>query len=349
VWLWNRFKNEMGSGSSNLSEPQRAHVAKLMKENYEKIVHTIPEDEVQARMEKYYSELINSLKPPASLDGNLKDHGKKKTATRRRSFGDDKYKKKNLPPKPPPPNKTNSTVETAHGSEVAHQDHQEHEHHHHQDEAGQNDETGKSSSSSLSSLLTPPPPPVDSWDSVHSQPSCLLCNMVFATSTKYDTHIKYSEVHAQNLAKQNRAADGRPASAPHPSEPDRPSSAPPGPRCRELYTGSKFFWRYKQSIEIHIYLHLNPRCLEICSYNNNESREYPRVYLDEAKVIKLLGEYEIRLYLPVYLSIYFCLFLSASLSTLSLSPSFVSASLPLSVCLSSLSGSRRERNSKQSE
>jgi hypothetical protein len=131
---------------------------------------------------------------------------------------------------------------------------------------------------------------VDSWDSVHSQPSCPLCKMIFTTATKYDTHIKYSEVHAQNVAKQKQQVETtvRPSSAPT-TEPPRPASAPPGPRCRELYTGSKFFWRYKRTVEIHIYLHLSPRCIEICSYNNNQSQEYPRVYLDESKLVKLIG------------------------------------------------------------
>ena len=131
---------------------------------------------------------------------------------------------------------------------------------------------------------------VDSWDSVHSQPSCPLCKLIFTTTTKYETHIKYSEVHAQNLAKQKEQVETtvRPSSAPT-TEPPRPISAPPGPRCRELYTGSKFFWRYKQTVEIHIYLHLSPRCLEVCSYNNNQSQEYPRVYLEESKLVKLIG------------------------------------------------------------
>lgn len=117
--------------------------------------------------------------------------------------------------------------------------------------------------------------------------------MIFATQSKYDTHVKYSEVHAQNIAKQKQQAEAaaRPSSAPKVIEPSRPLSAPPGPRCRELYTGSKFFWRYKQTVEIHLYLHLDSRCIEICSYNNHLSQEYPRVYLDEPSLVKLIGEH----------------------------------------------------------
>jgi hypothetical protein len=32
----------------------------------------------------------------------------------------------------------------------------------------------------------------DFWDSVSTQPSCLVCKMVFASETKRDTHVKYS-------------------------------------------------------------------------------------------------------------------------------------------------------------
>lgn len=32
----------------------------------------------------------------------------------------------------------------------------------------------------------------DFWDSVSTQPTCLLCKMVFTTETKRTTHMKYS-------------------------------------------------------------------------------------------------------------------------------------------------------------
>lgn len=99
----------MGSGASNLNDEQRAHVAKLMKENYEKSVNTVPPEEMQKHMEKLYEELLTSLKPAAPLDAQRHENMKKKqTPTRRRSFGDDKSKKKNLPPKPPARTESNS-------------------------------------------------------------------------------------------------------------------------------------------------------------------------------------------------------------------------------------------------
>jgi hypothetical protein len=135
----------MGSGSSSLTEAQKRHVAKLMKEEYEKIVKISSENEVQAHMEKFYAGLILSLQTPTSLDGNLKDHTKKKTPTRRRSYGDDKMKKKNLPPKPPPIKATISSTQIGNGSHIEHQEHQH-------EEGGQQhlEETGKSVRFSLS-------------------------------------------------------------------------------------------------------------------------------------------------------------------------------------------------------
>lgn len=91
----------MGGGASSLNDEQRAHVAKLMKEHYDKVSKTLPQDDVQSHMEKFYGELISSLNPPKPLDAQRKEHGKKKVATRRRSYGEEKLKKKDLPPKAP--------------------------------------------------------------------------------------------------------------------------------------------------------------------------------------------------------------------------------------------------------
>jgi hypothetical protein len=63
-----------------------------MKERYHKISKSVPEEEIQKEMEKFYIEVIDSLKPPASLDA--KKDPKKKPATRRRSYGEDKPKGK---------------------------------------------------------------------------------------------------------------------------------------------------------------------------------------------------------------------------------------------------------------
>jgi hypothetical protein len=95
-----------------------------MKENYDKISKTLPQSDVQSHMEKFYGELISSLKPPKPLDAQRKDHGKKKVATRRRSYGEDKLKKKDLPPKPPghsqiPPTESGIQIIQGHHEETS--------------------------------------------------------------------------------------------------------------------------------------------------------------------------------------------------------------------------------------
>ena len=64
----------------------------------------------------------------------------------------------------------------------------------------------------------------------------------------------------------------------------------PSTRCRVIYTGSKFFWRSKETIELNIYVHLRERCLEVIGYNTGEAIEMPRLYVDEAHAVSVVGD-----------------------------------------------------------
>lgn len=64
----------------------------------------------------------------------------------------------------------------------------------------------------------------------------------------------------------------------------------PGKRCREMYSGSKFFWRHKETIEINIFHHLAHNCVEICSYNNRSGTEFDRLYLSLEGIYANIGE-----------------------------------------------------------
>mmetsp|Transcript_4897 Transcript_4897/g.4985 ORF Transcript_4897/g.4985 Transcript_4897/m.4985 type:complete len:302 (+) Transcript_4897:44-949(+) len=159
----------MGSGSSSLTTEQKAHIAKLMKEKYEKLTTTTPnltEEEKQKDMEKYYNELLLSLKPPASLDSLRKEQTKKKQPTRRRSYGDDKLKsKRDLPPRPQGKNSNNTngsgtSPSNTNSSNVViessgHQQNQDNSNHHHHSNSNNNNTTS-TISSSLSKKSTKP-------------------------------------------------------------------------------------------------------------------------------------------------------------------------------------------------
>ena len=126
---------------------------------------------------------------------------------------------------------------------------------------------------------------VDTWESVKSQPSCVVCGMVFASEGKLDTHIKYSSVHAANLKKIEAMEKGSKSTKGVLNEQEEESS-----RCRVLYTGSKHFWRTQDFLDITIYLHIEAKCLEVIAFDTNASFEYPRIYLDENKIYGMITE-----------------------------------------------------------
>eukprot|EP00602_Paraphysomonas_sp_CaronLab_P009592 CAMPEP_0185019210 /NCGR_PEP_ID=MMETSP1103-20130426/1848_1 /TAXON_ID=36769 /ORGANISM="Paraphysomonas bandaiensis, Strain Caron Lab Isolate" /LENGTH=427 /DNA_ID=CAMNT_0027549409 /DNA_START=231 /DNA_END=1514 /DNA_ORIENTATION=+ len=138
----------------------------------------------------------------------------------------------------------------------------------------------------------------DSWDSVKAQPACMICGMVFPTTSKLDTHVKYSSLHASNLKKmeEQQKAEAEKAAAAEAGASSEPEvvQQEPTSRCRVLYTGNKFFWRTKDNIDIHIYLHLKQRCLEVVAYEGIANAELPRLYLDETKLFSLIGDSTVR-------------------------------------------------------
>lgn len=63
----------------------------------------------------------------------------------------------------------------------------------------------------------------------------------------------------------------------------------PSCRCRELYSGSKFYWRLQDTLEYHVYLHLDSNCIEVIPYDNHSQTEYDRLYFNEQKLFELVG------------------------------------------------------------
>lgn len=126
-------------------------------------------------------------------------------------------------------------------------------------------------------------PDVDSWDSVHEQPSCVACGMLFPTLSKLEQHVKYSTIHAATLKKLDALAKGGEGGH-FEAESDR---------CRPLYTGSKYFWRTQDNLDINIYLHIAAKCIEVIAFEGNTNFEFPRIYLDETKLLSMITEQDI--------------------------------------------------------
>ena len=129
--------------------------------------------------------------------------------------------------------------------------------------------------------------------------------MVFPTPAKLETHMKYSvrnnapyllytnpAVYLQDFhAKNVKAASDESERKRRASEPNNLlAAAPAGKRCRELYSGSKFFWRQKETIELNIFHHLEQNVVEVCCYNNRAGVEYPRIYFSLPSIYKYVGE-----------------------------------------------------------
>eukprot|EP00602_Paraphysomonas_sp_CaronLab_P007278 CAMPEP_0185035948 /NCGR_PEP_ID=MMETSP1103-20130426/28144_1 /TAXON_ID=36769 /ORGANISM="Paraphysomonas bandaiensis, Strain Caron Lab Isolate" /LENGTH=331 /DNA_ID=CAMNT_0027573265 /DNA_START=252 /DNA_END=1247 /DNA_ORIENTATION=+ len=140
----------------------------------------------------------------------------------------------------------------------------------------------------------------DNWESVKTQPVCVVCGIVFSTETALEKHVKYSDVHAANVAKL-AASDGNKVEDVG-SEPREPTT-----RCKVMYTGSKFFWRTGDHIDLHIYLHLAPNCIEVIAYDEKADIELPRLYLkaevlaagvNEAAIQAKLKEYRAKATIP---------------------------------------------------
>jgi hypothetical protein len=50
------------------------------------------------------------------------------------------------------------------------------------------------------------------------------------------------------------------------------------------------FWKTQDNIDIHIYLHMEARCIEVISYDGGTNTELPRIYINEEALIELIGE-----------------------------------------------------------
>jgi hypothetical protein len=130
----------------------------------------------------------------------------------------------------------------------------------------------------------------DSWDSVSQQPFCKICQMAFKSESFLERHIKFSDLHAQNMKKKEKLDEAAKSGAPLPpliSDRMAPRQVE-GEHFKMMYTGSKFFWRTQESVDLHFYHHLLPHTIEIISYDTTKSREFNRIYLDYSTLLDIV-------------------------------------------------------------
>jgi hypothetical protein len=62
-----------------------------------------------------------------------------------------------------------------------------------------------------------------------------------------------------------------------------------GSRCKVIYTGNKLFWRTQITYDIHIYLHIIPKVIEIIPYEAKRNAECQRIYLNVDTLLSIIG------------------------------------------------------------
>ena len=182
----------MGSGASSLTNEQKAQIAKDMKEKYESLDPS-QQATAQEDMMKHYEELVKKvqaeIKSEAQPVGLPKGKRKFKKIVRNRSFDNGNFLMMNTvnkmqPTEPKPDGKVLTLFNIPS----------------HCLSCNVNNFAFTCSfyciidvmqfSNSVSDIGYRHPE--DFWDSVTTQPVCLVCKMVFNSETKRDTHVKYS-------------------------------------------------------------------------------------------------------------------------------------------------------------
>lgn len=134
---------------------------------------------------------------------------------------------------------------------------------------------------------------MDSWDSVKDQPFCNICAMAFKTMSNYDRHVKYSDMHINNVKKiedDNKTADTVVTATidPELELAEKRSKQVEGDDYRLLYSGSKFFWQNQETVDIQIYHHIVCNTLEVVAYDLQRNKELQRVYLSYPVIMGII-------------------------------------------------------------
>ena len=117
---------------------------------------------------------------------------------------------------------------------------------------------------------------------------CSVCDMKFKSQSKYDRHVKYSDLHAQNEALAN--------SPKHLTASSTSSGTLESSHIlvEPLFSGSKLFWRTSETFDVHLFLHLPMNVVECVAFDVEKQEELARMWVDGTKVFELLDEGKIK-------------------------------------------------------
>lgn len=120
----------------------------------------------------------------------------------------------------------------------------------------------------------------DSWDNVEEQPRCLVCKMTFPSKIKLERHIKYSDQHKREVEKAKNAPPEITQEEIHHNLQESVHHPVEGVHFKLLYSGEKFFWRTRDTLDIHIYLHIIAGVVEVIPFDIDKHIELKRSYLE---------------------------------------------------------------------
>lgn len=124
----------------------------------------------------------------------------------------------------------------------------------------------------------------DSWESVSEQPNCEICGMIFKTTSLLHKHERWSLLHSNNLRKNELSVD------------EIEEIAQPiivqeeGVQYKLMYSGSKFYWQRKLTVEIDLYHHILLNTIEVVVFNYNTNEEMKRLYLSSDTISLVLQD-----------------------------------------------------------
>lgn len=118
--------------------------------------------------------------------------------------------------------------------------------------------------------------------------------MAFKTYPTLERHIKYSDLHSKNVMELEMAANANSSSSSEALEVNTVSELDAkrakmveGCDYRLLYSGSKFYWKCQETIDIFIYQHMETSCLEIICFDLQRNKELPR-YSHSITLLKVI-------------------------------------------------------------
>mmetsp|Transcript_40835 Transcript_40835/g.41703 ORF Transcript_40835/g.41703 Transcript_40835/m.41703 type:complete len:574 (+) Transcript_40835:225-1946(+) len=137
--------------------------------------------------------------------------------------------------------------------------------------------------------------PMTGMDIASFEAKCYLCNMVFLNKVRLDRHIKFSELHSQNLLKHEEnqvielaAEELAQKGLVQNYNLNYSSSSSPDAGIL-IYMGSEYFSRTRDNIDIHIFVHNITQTLEMIPFDIDDEQELPRIYFNIPVFFNVIG------------------------------------------------------------